>query len=340
MDDTATALLDVLRRKLDRPGLNYAEPPVALRGGFWAEILAVRLSGAPPDLSGPLVARVMPAGDEASAREMVVQREVALLGFPAPAVRLTGDATDGLGRPYMLMDRVPGAPLLSGITAAKTVVSIPRVAWRLPRLLASTALQLHLLDVAPIRAAVDREVPGGSVDAADVVSWFGHEAERHGDPLLISATRWLSSHQPEPERVCLCHGDLHPFNLLVAPGGAVSLIDWTASTISEPAFDLAFTLLTFKGAPIDVPARARPPLRRAAAWVADRVLATYRALAAPYGIVVDDERMAWHTALHCTRVLLEVEEMRASGERPGHPFIAMAGDVRAELTRITALAPA
>src|SRR5207248_3394240 len=107
----APAVLDVLRRHTGNPELQYAEPPVRVSGGFWADILAVRLEGAPPELDRDLIVRVMPA-DDAAHREIVVHTQVAAQGFPAPAVRLTGDATDGLGRPFIVMDRAPGHPLM------------------------------------------------------------------------------------------------------------------------------------------------------------------------------------------------------------------------------------
>jgi len=328
----AADLLDVLRHKLERPELDYAEPPISLGGGFWADILAIRLTGAPPELDRPLVARVMP-DPLLGRRETVVQREVAAQGFPAPIVRLAGDADEGLGRPYMVMDRAGGAPLLSGLTAANAVVSVPRLVRRLPRLLASSALQLHLLDPEPIRRALQREVPDASIDAADMVATLAAVADQLANPLLIAATTWLAAHRAEPARVSICHGDLHPFNVLVDADGSFTLVDWTASRISEPEFDLAFTMLVIRGAPLALPPRLKPAIGKAGEWLADRVLARYRALAAPHDITIDDDRLRWHLALQRTRVLTEVESW-APGSRAGHPFNGMADDVRAQLTAL------
>ena len=331
--DTATELLGVLRRRLDLPDLDYAEPPAPLGGGFWAEILAVRFTGVPTELSGDLVARVMP-DDLFGRRETVVQREVAAQGFPAPTVRLAGGSDDELGHPYMIMDRSRGVPLLSGLSGGRAIASIPRLVRRLPRLLASTSLELHLLDAAPVAAALRAEVPDAPVDTTDMVARLSDAASQLEVPYLVHATDWLGTHRPEPERVSVCHGDLHPINLLVDDDGHVTLVDWTASYIAEPAFDLAFTTLMIREAPLEVPGPLVPVVRRAAGWLAGKVLSTYRQLAAPHGIAVDDERFAWHTALACTRVLTEYESW-APGERPGHPFVGMAGSVRSQLEAIT-----
>ena len=57
----------------------------------------------------------------------------------------------------------------------------------------------------------------------------------------------------------VCHGDLHPFNLLV-DGDRVMLIDWTNSRIADPTFDLAFTHLMLTEMPVDVPKIAKVAL--------------------------------------------------------------------------------
>src|SRR5258708_24306143 len=112
-DDLPGRLLAVLRTATGNPHLDFAVPPEPLTGGFWAELLAFRLAGAPASFDGDLVARVMP--DPALARkETLVQAEVARRGFPTPQVRAAGGPGDGPGRPFMAMDRAPRPPLLPG----------------------------------------------------------------------------------------------------------------------------------------------------------------------------------------------------------------------------------
>src|SRR5258708_24347129 len=88
-DELPGRLLAVLRTATGSPHLDFAAPPEPLTGGFWAELLAFRLAGAPAGFDGDLVARVMP--DPAMARkETLVQAEVARRGFPTPQVRAAG----------------------------------------------------------------------------------------------------------------------------------------------------------------------------------------------------------------------------------------------------------
>jgi hypothetical protein len=120
-DELPERLLAVLRTATSNPRLDFAAPPEPLTGGFWAELLAFRLVGAPAGFDGDLVARVMP--DAAVARkETLVQAEVARCGFPTPKVRAAGGPGDGTG---------PPAPRCSP-ASAESVRSHSCPAWPLP----------------------------------------------------------------------------------------------------------------------------------------------------------------------------------------------------------------
>jgi len=106
-------LMAVLRSVTGSPGLAYSRAPVRLTGGFWAELLAFSLAEPPDGWPADLVVRIMPEAFTA-AKETTMQRCVAAAGFPTPAVRAAGGPGDGLDRAFMVMDRAPGGPLLSG----------------------------------------------------------------------------------------------------------------------------------------------------------------------------------------------------------------------------------
>ena len=48
----------------------------------------------------------------------------------------------------------------------------------------------------------------------------------------------MPAHQPVSEREAICHGDLHPYNLLVQKGQVV-LIDWSVERTSQAAARVA-----------------------------------------------------------------------------------------------------
>src|SRR5262245_252087 len=150
-DELADRLLCVLRTKTCSPELRYAAPPTRLTGGFWAELLAFELEDAPSGWDGPLVARVMP--DPGPARkETIVQAAVAVAGVPTPRVRGSGGADEGLGRAFMVMDRVDGVPLLADIDRLAGLLGAPRRLWRMPDVLARVMAALHAVDAEPVRA--------------------------------------------------------------------------------------------------------------------------------------------------------------------------------------------
>jgi aminoglycoside phosphotransferase (APT) family kinase protein len=332
-DDLSAQLLDVLRRRVGAPDMSYAVPPLPVTGGFWADIVAIRLEGAPPELQGDLVVRIMPDVGIAE-KETVVQTEVVAQGFPAPRVRLTGEANDGLGRPFMVMDHVKGRtpmPEVSGGPAAMAAVG--RAALRLPDLLAGTAARLHALDPAPLRRRLE-DVEALFVDVAGLLALLEERAADVNRPDLVDAILAMPGKQRRSGREVICHGDLHPFNLLVDDAGQVTVIDWSVALVADPAFDLAFTALTMAMAPIDVPRGLRRVVRAGARTASRSFLRRYRAHAPGAAASLADDVLEWYTAVHCLRALVEVAQWVDTGvadEKAGHPWLLMGPQMAAHV---------
>src|SRR5437667_58412 len=138
-DELPERLLAVLRTATGNPRLNFAAPPEPLTGGFWAEVLAFRLTGAPAGLACDLVPR-------------------------------------------------------------------------------------------------------------------GARPEAHDRKDLAGVGRWLAANPPPAASEVICHGDLHPFNLLADPGGAATVLDWSAALLGPRAYDVAFTTVILTDPPVLVPA--------------------------------------------------------------------------------------
>jgi hypothetical protein len=84
-----------------------------------ADLFRFRLSGGPPDLTGrDLVLRVRPPRT-GSLGECVVQRELADLGYPTPAVLRAGTLDDS--RPHLIMVQVDGASMFEACGPARHV---------------------------------------------------------------------------------------------------------------------------------------------------------------------------------------------------------------------------
>ena len=126
-------LLRFIRDAVGDGAVEFAEAPAAISRGFDTEIQMLRLSGAPPELDAPLVARIFREGEAGRpAFETAVQNAVVDQGYPAPRVFLHDAGENPTGRPIMLMQRMPGVPLLD-------LLGPSPVLWRLPGLVARAA---------------------------------------------------------------------------------------------------------------------------------------------------------------------------------------------------------
>jgi len=330
--DLNVRLLDVLRTATGRPELAYASEPVQLTGGFWAELLAFSLAEPPPGWPRELVARIMP--DVGTARkETIVQASVSAAGFPTPAVRSSGGPDDGLGRAFMVMDRATGAPLLPGLTGVSTLMAGLRQATQIPDALASAMAALHALDPQPVREQLGRlgDVPVTLPGMLQTLREAAGSCQRDD---LVSAARWLIDHPRPQTPEVICHGDLHPFNVLAA-GVQRTVLDWSACLIAPRSYDVAFTTSMLADPPVLLPGPLRFLVRRAGRILAARFIRRYEALAA---VAVGREDLRWHRAVVSLRALTEVARWVHDGviaSRADHPWLTSGQALAAHLTAVT-----
>jgi aminoglycoside phosphotransferase (APT) family kinase protein len=251
-------------------------------------------------------------------KETIMQSAVAAAGFPTPLVRAAGGPECGLGRAFMVMDRAPGEPLLAGLDGGVTPAGAVRLLRRVPELLAGSMARLHALDPDLVRGELEqvRQVP---VTVAGLVSMLARFADEFGRPDLVSAARWLADHPPGPAPEVICHGDLHPFNLL-ADCGRVTVLDWSAALLAPRAHDVAFTSLLLSEPPLRVPGWQRPLVRATGFLLARRFVRGYQRHAAAVG----SRELRWHQAVVCLRALVEVAgwvHQGVAGTRDGHPWL-------------------
>ncbi len=322
---TTDGLLAALRRSTNRPAMAWSRPPVPLAGGFWAEMYDVELADAPCDLDGRLVARIMP--DPATAAlETAVQRHLTRHGYPVPAIRYAAGPSNDLGRAWSLMDFVPGQPLLGGLSATTAIRHAPTLLRQLPDLLAEAAVALHRCPV----DGLDRELTGHARQAhvhdflerlaAQAAAIGRHDLERTAEHLTATA----------PDTRVICHGDLHPFNLLV-DGERWTLIDWSTAVTADPHYDLGFTTLMLANPPLSGPAPVRATSRAIGSRLAKRFLHSYEQRT---GRPVDTARLAWGRHAHALRALVELATWEANGQldaHRGHPWLTMRPVLEAHL---------
>jgi aminoglycoside phosphotransferase (APT) family kinase protein len=323
------ALLRVVSAHAGRPQV-FATTPTRMAGGFWAAIYGFELDHAPAGMSGPLVLRVMPNPD-AAVRETIVQREVAEQGYPTPRVVL-GGFDEGLGGAFMVMERAGGVPLLAGLKLGRMLLRMPTTLRRLAQQLSTASLRLHELDPQPV---ID------SLEEADVdVAALGTEARL--DEIRAAAAKssagfddllgWLESRRPVSTPAVVCHGDIHPFNMLVADDGSFSVLDWTNGNICRREYDVGFTAALLNCAPLEVPRIATGAVRAMTGSLARRFIDAYRKVA-PINLDV----VEWYETLQYGRCLAAVVTMPTDDEIivERHPFRLAASAMARQLNTIT-----
>lgn len=332
--DTAERLLVELREHTRQPALAYRGQPEALSGGYYAELLAFELVDPPPELAGPLVARIVPNPDRGR-WDAAVQSYVASAGPPTaspltPVVRTTIDQHGALGRHVTVMDLAAGSPPFSGPGGMLT--KAPSLLRRLPGMLADVSLRLHALDPAPLQAQLAALHLPHPATTAELVTALGRRAEEQGAAELQEAAhRLLGSMPTSPLRV-IGHGDLHPLNLLVGEGPPV-LIDWSNALIAHPTYDLAFTELVVSNPPVSLPGPLGAALRSLTTRIAQRFLHEYRQQSPYPPAELAGEVLAWHRQVACLRILVELDGWRqADPEKAArHPWTTIEPALRPEL---------
>jgi aminoglycoside phosphotransferase (APT) family kinase protein len=309
------------------PGATLDRPPTPVLGGEWARMDRLAVSGTPAGVPGDLVLRVVPH-PEMGAKELAVQRAAAEAGVATPAVRLSGPEGGPLGGAWAVMDFADGRPLLAGLDGAAAVLRFPAIFRSLPRQLAQTMAMIHRVDPGPIEQAVRAAAPDVALTIDELWPHLRSAADAIGDTRLQEALDALIGRRPDDGARVLCHGDLHPFNILAA-GEQITVLDWTAAVIGPPAFDVALTWLLLRHPPMHAPAGLKPVIGAAGRGLAGRFVARYRA-ANPDADLTD---LDWYAAMHSARVLIDLAAWRLAGDPQAetHPWRLVAPGAAAVL---------
>ena len=314
------------------PGTNLTTEPVPLTGGFWASMYRLRLGGQPPSVPTDVVFRIAPDAPM-GAKEIAVQQTIAEMGFPTPHVRLAGSVDADLGGVWSVMDFAAGTPPLGDLNGIAALRGAAGLFARLPVQLASMMAGIHGLDPEPVSAAVAAAAPTVAWTVDHLCQEFDAGADALSRPDLVTAVRALTACRPAEKTTVICHGDLHPFNLLVEENGDVVVVDWTAAVRAEPAYDVAFTSMLLANPPLAAPGPLKPIIRWIGSRLARRFVTRYRAIASHDDLASLD----WYRALHCTRILLEAASLdaRDGSSDARHPFHALVPVAASAVSAVT-----
>lgn len=214
--------------------------------------------------------------------EADITERVHAAGLPAPA-------TDGLvevdGRPGVVLEHIEGASMWSRMKAQPSV---------LPALIEELVdIQATIQAAGPIEGLPDLVTRlHGKIDEASQVS---DRERREAHELLVGM----------PRGGALCHGDMHPANILLSARGWI-VVDWFDAAIGNGGADLARSSLLMR--PPATPQSADRHLDGATIEVLDRLHAAYLAALRARGLIQDASFTRWEAVLAVARMSEPVQK--------------------------------
>ena len=194
--------------------------------------------------SEPLVLRLAPPGVRIYgtadvARQARLLQALGERGIPVPPVRWYGDEPDWFGRPYSVVELLPGLTLAQmgehGTLSAGLCRTVVEQA-------VEVLARLHALEpVPPARWLEEPLMP-----VYDVERW-DRFVERSADPELVALgptlRRRLIERAPRSFRTGMFHGDFQWSNLLVDGDALVAVLDWELAAVGPVLNDLGWLCL-------------------------------------------------------------------------------------------------
>ncbi len=198
-------------------------------------------------------------------REARVLRALALSTIPVPRVFAVCEDRGILGVPFYVMEALHGDAIRFELPPGLSdAVSERR---KVGEQLIDALVALHQMD--PARVGLANLGPPNGYIARQLKRWRGQldHARTRALPALDEVAKWLEMHQPpEPDRVCIVHGDYKLDNAIFALNAPVQLlgiVDWELSTLGDPLADLGWLLAFWREA--DDPPTELPILPRVTA---------------------------------------------------------------------------
>ncbi|MFX0083837.1 MAG: phosphotransferase family protein [Candidatus Hodarchaeota archaeon] len=232
-EQISVKLITYLRDELHDINVNYASPITQLKGGFETFMYYFKLKNVKEELNQYLVLRLYPEhyGPENAVWEGIIQNTLADEGYPVPKVHLICTDKSILGGAFLIMEFLSGEPMM---TASKNV----------PEILGKTHAKLHKIDPKLLIKALKKH--GFNKNQYLFIKTFRNDlktAKKSELPWILEIAEWLIKNRPpEPKNLAICHGDFHPYNILIQDGKISGVLDWGGTLIADPAMDIANTI--------------------------------------------------------------------------------------------------
>jgi aminoglycoside phosphotransferase (APT) family kinase protein len=182
---------------------------------------------------------------------------------------------------------------------------------------------IHHVDPGPVAHRARNAAPTVALTLDDLWPHLHAGADHAQRPDLRGTLDRLADTQPDQSNVVVCHGDLHPLNLLQDDAaGTTTVIDWTGAIIAPAAYDVALTCTFLRNPPLHAPVVLRPAINAGAALITRRFLGRYQQV----NPGTDLADLPWYAALHATRILIDLATWRQADDSRAqtHPWHLLA----------------
>lgn len=228
---------DVIRADLAR---TIGEPVLAIRpipeghSGFtyWVDLEGRRAVLRLP----PPGARI--AGPADIPRQGRIMKALHARGIPAPGIVAMSNEPAIDGRPFVLMEAMPGERIESVALSGTD-----------PRALARSAIEvLHALQaISPEESGLGGEQPVPLQGELSRWSWLMERAPTELTAEAPTLAGRLASGLPPDRAPVLVHGDYHFGNMLFTQEQVTAVLDWEIAELGQPLLDLCCLCVVFQG---------------------------------------------------------------------------------------------
>jgi aminoglycoside phosphotransferase (APT) family kinase protein len=301
-----SAIRDAIQQHLNSAlgPVSIVDGPTPFGGGLDTYTYSFRLGGATEGAwRQPLVLRVYPAAEQAgkARREYAVQEFATARGYPAARPLLLESNAASLGLPFMIMERLPGTPLVDRFKNPLTLNGAMAA-------MADLQVRLHRLPVEGCPLPSDPPLVVRQLEALRL------DIERFELAGLDRAVSWVEAHQDAvvEEEISFLHNDFHPLNI-IADRDSLGVLDWSDAALGDRHHDLARTLALIELAPPLARSRVeRTLLTILRPYILRRYVARYEAR-----LPVDAERLRYWQAVHALRAWVQILALETDAGRLG-----------------------
>ena len=230
-----------------------------------------------------LILRRAPAGTKAKGahdmgREYRLQSALKPVYHYVPQMLAYCDDVSVIGTEFYVMEKITGViprknlPRDLDITPERTRILCENVL--------DSLINLHQVDY--VQAGLDNLGKGAGYIERQITGWSERyrKAKTWNVPSGNNIIRWLESHLPSQERICITHNDFRFDNVVLSPNDYTQItgvLDWELATLGDPLMDLGNLLAYWVNADDDFFAQStrRQPTHLPGMMTREEVIAYY-----------------------------------------------------------------